>query len=1510
MKTMKTIIAILILNTYFTNCLNAQSDTGSVWVTFNNQLDVPVLSGGKFVSSKQEIQQLIEQFNIYNVTQALPDSKQDKLKSVYEVNCFCKWEELENEMDKLSFLDYPVKAPEYELLFNPNDYNTIFATDYALDLINAKTAWDYSIGDTNVIIGVSDGNFYTNHEELQDKVISNTAPAGGPTSYYTHGTAVAITAAGSTNNGIGKSSIGYNCKLSLTNMGYNQLLSLSYGGARVINASWTSGCSYSGYVQMVIDEVYNNGTIVVAAAGNASCGNPNNLVYPAACDHVIAVSSVGPSNNHERTIGNPTTTHQHNTSVDLCAPGYDVALSGNAGWYLTSSGTSFASPYVAGTIGLMLAIRPCLTYEEALYILQATAFNLDSLNPNYAGKLGAGRIDAGLALEFTKNLSLSISANISNVTCFGENNGAIDIVTNGGAGANSFFWSTANGSGIVLTQEDQSNLTPGSYNLLIEDAQGCSLDTTFNISSPSALNINSTVSAFASGTNISCFGVNDGNIGIQMTGGSGSYNYTWSTTNGFGLQAGQGSQSALSAGVYSLIVVDSNNCEASETFNLVGPSQLNVQFNVSNVTCFGENNGAIDIVTNGGAGISSFFWSTANGSGIVLTQEDQSNLTTGSYNLLIEDAQGCSFDTTFIISSPPALNINSTVTAFASGTNISCFGVSDGNIGVQMTGGSGTYNYEWSTTNGSGLQTGQSSQSALAAGGYSLIVTDSNHCEASETFNIVGPSQLNVQFNVSNVTCFGENNGTIDIVTNGGAGNNSFFWSTANGSGIVLTQEDQSNLTPGSYNLLIEDAQGCSFDTTFIISSPSALNINSTVAAFASGTNISCFGVNDGNIGIQMTGGSGTYNYAWSTTNGSGLQTGQSSQSALAAGVYSLIVTDSNNCEASETFDLVGPSQLNVQFNVSNTTCFGADNGTIDIVTNGGAGISSFFWSTANGSGIVLTQEDQSNLTPGSYNLLIEDAQGCSFDTTFIISTPPALNINSTVTAFASGTNISCFGVSDGNIGVQMTGGSGTYNYEWSTTNGSGLQTGQSSQSALAAGGYSLIVTDSNHCEASETFNLVGPSQLNVQFNVSEYASGDNIACFGSNNGWIEAEVDSNTVNCSFNWSTANGQGLVNTIQNQNNLTAGTYFLTVTDLYGCSIHDSIVLNAPEELTLDLTILSNYYGQQVSCEGSEDGIINVSASGGTPGYSFNWNNTQATTQEVFSSAKNGENTVVLQDLNGCEISSSIILTANPMPQLNPSPRIDACIGENVTINSNILENEYCVWQLSNGMTIFDNQSAVINLPNAGCVDASFMVTNEFGCKDSVFYENYICIHAIPVASFITNHTEINENDVNFTNNSDGATEFEWFFGDGASSTEMNPFHYYDAADPVQGNYEVTLFAYNDYGCYDSTSQEITIKDDLLIFVPNSFTPNGDEFNNTFKPVYGSSFTLVEYDLLIYNRWGEIVFQSMDISFGWDGTIKGQIAPEGVYIWKLNIKTDDRIIADSNSKQMTGNINLIR
>ncbi len=401
----------------------AQNDTESLWVTFEDLSNVPEVVNGRLQSNSLEVQDLINRYNIISVEQALPASRNKDLQKVYQVDCLCNQDALAEEMKRSTSLSDPFRAPEYELLSTPDDYSLEFSNDYALDLINAKKAWDYSTGDTSVILGISDGSFFNAHEELQGEYVSIQNDVNVSTQFYYHGTAVATTAGGATNNGVGKSSIGYNCKLALNTIGYNQILQLSYNGARVINISWSVGCGYNSYYQAIIDEVYNNGTIVVAAAGNGStCGGPEALVYPAALDHVIAVSSVGPNDNHERTIGNPATTHQHNKSVDICAPGYDVALTVAPGWYLTGNGTSFAAPYVTGTIGLMLSIKPCLTYEDVLEILQATAVNIDHLNPEYAGKLGAGRLDAGAALAYTYDIA-----------CHGPNGGNNG---NGGNGGN------------------------------------------------------------------------------------------------------------------------------------------------------------------------------------------------------------------------------------------------------------------------------------------------------------------------------------------------------------------------------------------------------------------------------------------------------------------------------------------------------------------------------------------------------------------------------------------------------------------------------------------------------------------------------------------------------------------------------------------------------------------------------------------------------------------------------------------------------------------------------------------------------------------------------------------------------------------------------------------------------------------------------------------------------------------------------------------------------------------
>lgn len=405
MKNNKLLNTLIIAAFVGTN-VNAQDSGNRLWVTLNDLGAQPQMKSGRLVSDNEEMKNLIKEYSILSFEQALPDSRQENLQRVFEVECLCNQDALAEAMEKTDILTGAERAPEYELLSTPDDYTMTFSQDYALDLINAKDAWDFTTGDTNIVLGISDGSFFVNHEELQSQYVYVYNSIYAPTYYYHHGTAVATTVAGSTNNGTGKSAIGYNCRMDMRPIGYNYMLQMSYAGARVINVSWTSGCFFSSYYQGVIDEIYLNGTIIVAAAGNGgTCGGPTALVYPAALDHTIAVTSIGPNDNHERYQGNPNTTHQHNSSVDICAPGYDVALTVAPGWYLTGNGTSFAAPYVSGTIGLMLSMRPCLTYEDVLDILQQTAANIDAQNPAYVGTLGAGRVDAGAAMKYLSEMS-------------------------------------------------------------------------------------------------------------------------------------------------------------------------------------------------------------------------------------------------------------------------------------------------------------------------------------------------------------------------------------------------------------------------------------------------------------------------------------------------------------------------------------------------------------------------------------------------------------------------------------------------------------------------------------------------------------------------------------------------------------------------------------------------------------------------------------------------------------------------------------------------------------------------------------------------------------------------------------------------------------------------------------------------------------------------------------------------------------------------------------------------
>jgi hypothetical protein len=619
MKTKNLLLAALLGLTSFTSFAQG---TSKVWAQITDASAVPFVNAdGQLVSNHNSLNAAIQQQGIVEVRAALPASRQAKLQRVYEFTCACSVNDLSSALKEVNVVEGIENAPNYQVLTTPNDYNLGYANNYALDLINAQGAWTITTGNSNVVLGISDQNLSPNHSELMGKIVhydaSNMATP-------THGNAVSILAAGNTNNNNGLSSIGYNSSIAFYQMDYNQVIAASYTGIRVINISWSSGCFYNQYEQDAMTEVHDNGTFIVAAAGNGNtCGTPDALVYPAAYAHVFAVTSIGETDNHEQWAGDPTSTHQHNQMVDLSAPGYGVAVAPADGWYINSSGTSYAAPMVTGTVGLMLAVNPCLSTANIEMILKNSSVDINALNPLYAGKIGAGRLNAAAAVAMAQGFVNEANFNATIQGLCASSSATVTLNPSGAVAPYTVTWSNG------MTGTQNSGLVSGTYQLTLTDALGCTTDTTIFINAPTAVQVNGVSS------NVQCFGQANGAIDVTVMQGTPAYTYSWdhgATTEDL---------TNLAPGTYRLVVVDGNGCSSITSYEITQPTEIVLSTSVVDVTA--NNNGSIDLSIEGGEPAYIIAWS--NGA----VTEDQQNIAAGTYNVTVFDANGCTASTQVVV---------------------------------------------------------------------------------------------------------------------------------------------------------------------------------------------------------------------------------------------------------------------------------------------------------------------------------------------------------------------------------------------------------------------------------------------------------------------------------------------------------------------------------------------------------------------------------------------------------------------------------------------------------------------------------------------------------------------------------------------------------------------------------------------------------------------------------------------------------------------------------------------
>ncbi len=1074
--------------------------------------------------------------------------------------------------------------------------------------------------------------------------------------------------------------------------------------------------------------------------------------------------------------------------------------------------------------------------------------------------------------------------------------------------------------------EDISGLAAGPYTLEVTDNAGC-----VQAMPVQMVNAPPPLTATTTQVDISCFGDANGSIDLTVAGGTTPYTFSWTGPNGF--TAATEDISGLEAGAYSVAINYSSIC--SEPFTdiatITEPPEILVSSVKTDISCGGLTDGTIDITVSGGVGPYTFAWTGP--SGFTATTEDIIDLAAGNYSVTVTDATLCSvlFSDQETIIEPASV-----VASYVSHQDVLCNGESNGSIFIDVSGGVAPYIYSWSNSTGTTVSDIEDPV-GLPADTYSLAIMDANGC----TFNFVNlatiaePSVLTANLSKTDISCYGDGNGTITVAAAGGTGSYDY---SSNGSSYQAGASF-GPLAPGFYTIWTRDANLCVVTDTITIVEPPEILIQSESASYL------CHGNLQGEISINgVSGGVGPYTY--SIDGGSNFY-GNMLFTGLAPGSYQTVVMDASGCTVNGNLNvLVEPTQIQIaSYSQDNVTlCFDNSDGRIQISGTGGTGTIRYSLD----GGPTVSSGDFQNLFGGTHIVSLIDNNGCTLDTTVEILTPPVLsidNINITdvticggysngglVATGSGGTGLREFSLDNvnyqasgtfidlaagdytvwirdsngctvtapatiteptpvdalvvktdasygslGSITISNASG-GTAPYEYSINGFAGPFTGTTTYNDLAPATYHVVVQDVNGCPYEEMVQILDVLPLDVMVSFTH------VSCFGADDGTIE--FDPQDAEGAVQYSINNGVDFYSDSLFTDLPGNTTYQLVALDEAGKLYTGAVTITEPSEILFS-QIDSNAHCNAFSATGS----IDITVTGGAGFYTYLWSD--GSTAEDRSNLFPGVYGLTITDANNCTRIESVTVGSDVTVIVNAGEDVSVCSGGSVQLQgsgtgtplwdpSPFLSDETILDPVASGMT--QTSDFVLTITETASI---------YGC----YNKDTVRVNLLPLTGLDAGLDTfvIKGNSIGLEVTGGPFDQYRWEPETGLD----NPIIPDPIATPVVPT-EYFVFALNSYGCEEVDSIFIDVIEDIQAY--NVFSPNGDGINEYFE--INNSERFPEMLVEVYSRWGDKIFSTVGYDSGsqWDGTVRGKEAPVGTYYFIM--------VPYPGAKPITGNVTIIR